>query len=53
MTVEDLFYHIMRGLADKTLTMDTPVIMEYNGAYKKYFQTEVETIRNNLVIKNE
>lgn len=47
MKVEDLFYHIMRGLADKTLTM------EYNGEYKKYFQTEVETIRNNLVIKNE
>lgn len=53
MKVEDLFYHIIRGLADKTLTMDTPVIMEYNGAYKKYFQTEVETIRGNLVIKNE
>lgn len=38
MTVEDLFYHIMRGLADKTLTMDTPVIMEYNGAYKNIFK---------------
>ena len=53
MKVEDLFYHIMRGLADKTLTMESTVIMEYNGEYKHYFQTEVETVNNHLVIKNE
>ena len=27
--VEDLFYFIMRGLADKTLTMETPISVVY------------------------
>lgn len=31
--VEDLFYFIMRGLADKTLTMDTPVSVVYDQGY--------------------
>ena len=31
--VEDLFYFIMRGLADKTLTMDTPVSVLYDQGY--------------------
>ena len=31
--VEDLFYFIMRGLADKTLTMDTPVSVTYDQGY--------------------
>ena len=27
--VEDLFYFIVRGLADKTLTMETPISVVY------------------------
>lgn len=28
--VEDLFYFIMRGLADKSLAMETPISVVYN-----------------------
>ena len=31
--VEDLFYFIMRGLADKSLTMDTPISVVYDEGY--------------------
>ena len=31
--VEDLFYFIMRGLADKTLTMETPILVDFDHGY--------------------
>ena len=31
--VDDLFYFIMRGLADKTLSMDMPVLVECDAGF--------------------
>ena len=31
--VEDLFYFIMRGLADKSLTMETPILAVCDRGY--------------------
>lgn len=31
--VEDLFYFIIRGLADKTLTMETPISVIYDQGF--------------------
>lgn len=32
--VEDLFYFIMRGLADKSLTMETPISVIYDQGFE-------------------
>ena len=34
MKVEDLFYFIIRGLADKSLTMETPVSVVYDQGFE-------------------
>ena len=31
--VEDLFYFIMRGLSDKSLTMETPISVIYDQGF--------------------
>lgn len=46
--VEDLFYFIMRGLADKSLTMDTPIMISFNGY--AYNNVEGVSIRNEALL---
>ena len=48
--VGDLFYFIIKGLADKSLTMDMPVIVDYDGGFGSDSMIDIVSNGNELVI---